>query len=64
MQLVKDLFEESVLREIALHGQYIGKKGCVLCLPKRQAAARLVEQGIIKYKGEFNGKQVWVELES
>jgi len=41
----------------------VGKLGCLLCLPLRNAAARLTEQGVLQSLGAWDGHQVWVKAE-
>jgi hypothetical protein len=57
-------FEDRVLAAVRANGAYVGKIGCLLCLPLRNAAARLTAQGRLVDKGVINGKQVWVLSES
>jgi hypothetical protein len=55
--------EAKVLAIVDADGQYVGKLGCLLCLPLRRAAARLTKQGQLTYVGQFDGKQVWAKPE-
>jgi hypothetical protein len=61
VKAVDDLIEAKVLAIVESDGRYIGKLGCVLCLPLRNAAARLVGKGALKFLGAFDGKAVWVK---
>ena len=63
MTMFKDAMEDAVWVIVEKDGRYIGKVGCLLCLPLRRAAARLVESGELKCLGVWDGKQVWVKRE-
>jgi hypothetical protein len=63
MKSVDELIEERVLATIEKNGRYIGKLGCILCLPLRNAAARLTAKGVLECKGIWDGQQVWVKAE-
>ena len=63
MKSLDKLIEAKVLAIVESDGRYVGKLGCVLCLPLRNAAARLTEQGVLQSLGAWNGHQVWVKAE-
>jgi hypothetical protein len=63
MKSIDELIESKVLAIVAKDGRYVGKLGCILCLPLRNAAARLVTKGELKCLGVWDGQQVWVKAE-
>ena len=63
MRSLDELIEAKVLSIVESEGRYVGKLGCLLCLPLRNAAARLTEQGVLQSLGAWDGHQVWVKAE-
>lgn len=63
MKSLDELIEAKVLAIVESDGRYVGKLGCLLCLPLRSAAARLVEKGVLTSLGTWDGQQVWVKAE-
>ena len=63
MKAIDELIEAKVLAIVESEGRYVGKLGCVLCLPLRNAAARLTERGVLQSLGAWDGHQVWVKAE-
>jgi hypothetical protein len=62
MDLIKDVSEALVMKAVETKGSYVGKLNCLLCLPLRQAAARLTERGVLECVGDFDGKRIWREV--
>lgn len=61
MKAIDELIEAKVLAIVESDGRYVGKLGCVLCLPLRNAASRLVAKGVLTSLGSWDGQQVWVK---